>query len=204
MFNRKPVVLLAAAVLLALPVAVMGQATKGGDTATTTVPVGSGKGPVTGEQLIQRYLTLAGSEANAKSLVNGLRNGTEVTLTGTVAAPAPPPPPIFGGFAPPPPPPPPGSTGPTTTTIEVNFVPPTGNMGWGNVDIALAFTEAQLTELELGKPTPRQLQAALMGGEVEYGSTTPKMKKTLPGILQLRASNMGWAQIAALLGYKLQ
>jgi hypothetical protein len=86
----------------------------------------------------------------------------------------------------------------------VEFTPPTGYMGWGNVDIALAFAEAQLTELDLQKPDPNQLKAALMGGEVEYGTSNPKQKKVLPGVLQLRAGGLGWGQIAAQLGYKLQ
>ena len=74
-------VLLAAAALIALPVTGMSQNTKGGEKGTATVPVAGGKGPVSAETLISRYTTLAGSEANAKSLVNGLRSGTTVTLT---------------------------------------------------------------------------------------------------------------------------
>jgi len=87
---------------------------------------------------------------------------------------------------------------------NATFVPPTGNTGLGNVDIALAFASAQLVELELSRPSPDQLKAALMGGEVEYGTANPKMKKTLPGILPLRAGGKGWGQIAGDLGYKLQ
>ena len=219
MFARKVTILLAGAALLALPLAAVaqgkGKAGAGGST-TTTVPVGGSQGPVTAESLITRYTSLAGSTENATSLVNGLRSGTPVTLTAEVAAPPPPPPPApppppppggLGGLSLLPPPPPPPSTQsltPATTIITVEFTPPTGNLGFGNVDIALAFTEAQLTELGLQKPDPNQLKAALVGGEVEYGTSNPKQKKTLPGILQLRASGMGWGQIAAQLGYKLQ
>lgn len=215
MFARKVTILLAGAALLALPLAVIAQG-KGKDaaTTTTTVPVGGSQGPVTAEGLIARYTALAGSVDNATSLVNGLRNGTSVTLTAEVAAPppppppAPPPPPPPGGFGAlnflPPPPPPQQSLTPATTIITVEFAPPTGNLGIGNVDIALAFAEAQLTELGLQKPDPNQLKAALVGGEVEYGTSSPKQRKALPGILQLRAGGLGWGQIAAQLGYKLQ
>lgn len=181
---------LAAVVLLALPIPVMGQGSSG--VVTTTPTVSGGKGPVTESQLIERYLAMAGSEANAKSLVNGLRHGTEVTLTGTVSAPGLPPRP--GSF---------GSRSPSTTTVTVKFTPPTGNMGWGNVDIALAFTETQATENGIkNPPTPPQLQAVLMGGQVF--NTVLKTNVKVPGILTLRAGGMGWPQIAEQLGFKLQ
>ena len=54
-----------------------------------------------------------------------------------------------------------------------SFTPPTGKMGYGEVNISLALAEA------------------LMGS----GSTQ--------GILQLRASGMGWGQIANSPGFKL-
>lgn len=183
---------LAAVVLLALPIPVMGQGSSG--VVTTTPTVSGGKGPVTESQLIERYLAMAGSEANAKSLVNGLRHGTEITLTGTVSSPSPPP------LRPGSPLKPPSSS---TTTVTVKFTPPTGNMGWGNVDIALAFTEAQATENGIkNPPTPPQLQAILIGGQVI--NTVLKTNVKVPGILTLRASGMGWPQIAEQLGFKLQ
>ncbi len=211
MFAKKVTVLLAGAALMALPLAAMAQGKgKGSSSTTTTVPVGGSQGPVTSESLISRYSALAGSPENATSLVNGLRNGTPITLSKEVMAASqapyvytPPPPPAFGPMGmlpPPPPPPPPGPTEPTT--ITVNFTPPTGNMGFGNVDVALAFSEAQLTESGIATPDPNQLHAALMGGEIIDGNT--KAKRVLPGILKLRASGMGWGQIAAQFGYKLQ
>src|SRR3954467_5877576 len=36
-----------------------------------------------GDALVEKYTPLAGSEANAKTLVSGLRNGNEFTLDGT-------------------------------------------------------------------------------------------------------------------------
>jgi hypothetical protein len=104
-------------------------------------------------QLETRYATLAGSDANAKSLVTGLRGGTQVTLT----------------------------SGTTTTT----FTPPTGKMGNGNVNIALALADASLKQQGITNPTPDQLKTALSG------------------ILQQRADGKGWGQIANAMGFKL-
>ena len=129
-------------------------------------------------------------------------------------APPPPPPPGPGGFgfAPPPPPPPvqmceqkvevpcpPAPPAPPVVESE-SFTPPTGNMGLGNVDIALAFAQAQLLELGIQTPKPAEVKASLMGGQV----TGPSNSRNLPGVLKLRAGGMGWGQIANQLGYKLQ
>jgi hypothetical protein len=208
MFSRKVTVLLGA-VLVALPLTVAGQPTKGGG--TTTVPVGAGQGPVTGDTLIPRYTPLAGSSENAASLVNGLRNGTKVTLnwpTGSTPATQAPTAQqqtsFFGDMPPPPPPdtpppPPPGDVPPPPPPLPVEFTPPSGT-GWGNVDIALAFTQAQFAELLITQPNPEQIAAVLMGGKLVNGNQV----KELTGILQMRAKGMGWGQIAAQFGYKLQ
>ena len=103
-------------------------------------------------QLVDKWKPLVGgSEANAKTLVNGLRDGTDFKI---------------------------GST---------SFDPPTGKMGYGNVDIALALAQKSLPE----NPTPAQLKAALIG-------TSAK-----PGILAQRADGQGWGQIAQSMGFKL-
>lgn len=102
-------------------------------------------------QLTEKYATLAGSEANARVLITGLRDGTDFTI---------------------------GST---------SFDPPTGKMGYGNVNIALALAQKNLPE----NPSPAQLQAALIG-------TSAK-----PGVLALRADGQGWGQIAQSMGFKL-
>ena len=65
------------------------------------------------------------------------------------------------------------------------FTPPTGKMGYGNADIALALAEASLKERGITRPTPEQLEGTLME------------------ILKLRASGKGWGQIAQTHGYKL-
>jgi hypothetical protein len=114
---------------------------------------------VPGQRLFQKYTSVAGSEGNARNLVTGLREGTEIQLS-----------------------PPPGTGEPGTS-----FTPPTGKMGFGNVNIALALTEAQLANVE--NPTIADIQNALMNGN--------------NGILTLRAQDMGWGQIAHTLGFKL-
>jgi len=108
-----------------------------------------------GEQLADRYTQLAGSEANAKVLVNGLRDGTQFNISGTT------------------------------------FTPPTGKMGNGNIDIALALADAKLREQGITNPTPDQLRAALIG-DAQH-----------PGVLTLRAEGRGWGQVAHSMGIKV-
>jgi len=105
------------------------------------------------DQLIDRYSKLAGSKQNATSLVEGLRDGSQVKLT----------------------------KGSSTET----FTPPTGKMGYGNVDNTLALAEASLREKGITSPTPAQLEASVME------------------ILRMRADGKGWGQIAQAKGFKL-
>ena len=73
---KNKLMLLMASAALAMPVAVQAQG---------VTPTAGGKGgTVAADQIIERYKTFAGGEANAKSLVNGLRNGADITLSGTV------------------------------------------------------------------------------------------------------------------------
>ena len=119
------------------------------------------------EQLIGRYTTFAGSKDNATSLVTGLRDGKQVTLTR-------------------------GST-------KETFTPPTGKMGYGNVDNALALAEASLAKQGITNPTPAQLEAALVGGNI----TTRSGTVALEGVLKARAAGQGWGQIAKSMDIKL-
>lgn len=105
------------------------------------------------QRLVQKYTSLAGSEDNAASLVNGLRDGSEIQLS------------------------------PPATS----FTPPTGKMGFGNVNIALALTEARLADVT--NPTPADIQNALTN--------------STDGILTLRAQGMGWGEIAHTFDFKL-
>lgn len=83
---------------------------------------------------------------------------------------------------------------------SVVFIPPTGKMGNGNVDQALALAQATLAKHGLSSPTPTELAYALMGGNVK----TPNSGTiALDGILRLRSEGKGWGQIAQAYGLKL-
>ena len=173
--------------------------------------------------LVKSYTEFAGTQGNAISLVSGLRAGTEVNLGAAGAGCAPTPPPVVtpppptppspptggmpgGSFTPPPPPPPSGFTPPPPPAPPViqpaSFTPPTGNMGYGNVDIALNLAQQQLAKAGFTQPTPTQIRASLMGGQV---STCGGVKTDLQGILVLRANSKdGWGRIASKLGLVLK
>jgi len=73
----------------------------------------------------------------------------------------------------------------TKGTATETFTPPTGKMGYGNVDNALALAAASLEKKGITQPTPAQLEASLMD------------------VLKMRADGMGWGQIAQARGVKL-
>ena len=81
----------------------------------------------------------------------------------------------------------------STTT----FTPPTGKMGNGEVYISMALAQQQLTAAGITNPTAQQTQAAMMGG------TFTSDGQPVQGVLQMRASGMGWGQIAQAYGTKL-
>jgi hypothetical protein len=124
--------------------------------------------------------------SNSNTVVNGLRNGSPITLTTTTLTSSNTP-----GAAP----------IPTTTTTIIN--PPTGKMGYGNVFTSLALAKQQLGQLGISQPTPQQLQAALTGGTITTGTGTTATTTNLQGILTMRSQHMGWGQIAHKLGTKL-
>ena len=139
---RKRSAALLAAALFTLPLAAMSETSTDTDASSTS-------------RLIAQYTSLAGSQQNATSLVDGLRSGSQVTLT--------------------------SASGQTTT-----FTPATGKMGYGEVNISLALAEKLMTT------NPNlTLSGALMG------------TSSTQGILQMRASGMGWGQIANSLGFRL-
>ena len=151
----------------------MGSALLGASFAVWPQSSSTGTAAVPTQRLVDKYTTLAGSDSNAKSLVSGLRDGSDIKLTSRSSS---------------------GTT--TTTTID----PPTGKMGVGNVNIALALAEASLKEQGVTRPTPEQLKAALNGGTL-----TDSSGKTIQisGVLQMRADGKGWGEIAHALGFKL-
>jgi hypothetical protein len=81
--------------------------------------------------------------------------------------------------------------GETTT-----FTSPTKPMGYGNVTRALDLAQRELAAGGITDPTPKELQAALMGGTV----SGPNGEFTYQGVLQMRADGMGWGQIAHEIG----
>jgi hypothetical protein len=85
---------------------------------------------------------------------------------------------------------PPGSSAPTT------FSPGTKPMGYGNVRIALSLARTQLASQGIANPTPTELQGALVGTSGTTGTSSQ-------GVLQMRASGMGWGEIANSMGVKL-
>jgi len=215
MFKNKAILLFVSA-LLALPGAIQAQG---------VTPTAAGKGgTVTTEGLVKRYQGLAGGEGNATSLVNGLRTGADITLTGittetvtvTKDVPVYEEVPVYATKT---------TTAPcvpfkigpnglpvmcTTTTqvqtgteqklvrtdhitttetvtkpVTLTFSPgPAAPMGFGNVDIAIALTEAKLNPN--AAPNPVQLRDALME------------------ILNKRAGGQGWGEIANAYGFQLK
>ena len=74
------------------------------------------------------------------------------------------------------------------------------NMGHGSADTAVALAKASLAKLGIHNPTREQLNAALHGGTI---TTKSGERVKLPGVLKLRASGMGWGQVAHKLGLKV-
>ena len=172
----------------------------GAQTATMDKLASSHGQTVVAEKNASSFVALAGSRVNALALVNGLRNGTQITLNGTqitlTSATT------SGGTT--------GSSGGTatggttatgsTTTGGTTITPPTGKMGWGNVFISLSLAQKVLTQAGITDPTTAQLKTALMGGDLIGGDGKTV---TVRGVLQLRADGMGWGKIAQVYGTKL-
>lgn len=91
-----------------------------------------------GARLAANYSAFAGSPENARSMVNGLRTGTAITLG-------------------------PSLTGPNATAPAASLSPSTGKMGYGNVNIAISLAKTSLAQQGISNPTPGQLSAALGG-----------------------------------------
>lgn len=129
------------------------------------------------ERVASEFAIFAGSQMNARNLVTGLRQGSEVTLV-----------PVTGG---------------SQVTDTIAFTPPTRPLGNGDVRIALALAQEQLIRLGATLPTPDQLKAALVGGTVTRGAGSNATNSQLRGVLAMRAQGTGWAQIASAMGTKL-
>lgn len=153
--------------------------TTAGTTSATSPTPATASNP-TGK-LVGSFTALAGSTENATSLVNGLRTGSAITLTDPKAQ--------TGSTTT-------TSASTTTTSASTTFSPGTKPMGYGNIRIALSLAQTRLASQGITNPTPAQLQGALVGTGGTTGTATQ-------GILQMRASGMGWGQIANSMGVKL-
>lgn len=161
-----------------------GSSTTTASTASTAAAAPSTQGAAN-DKLVASFSDFTGSTQNASALVNGLRTGSSITLQATATTST-------------------GSTGASTSAAStLSFTPPTRPMGYGNIRIALSLARAELAGQGITRPTPQQLQTALMGGTTTPGSGTSATTTQTQGILQMRASGMGWGQIANSLGYKL-
>lgn len=106
----------------------------------------------------------------AQTVVEGLRNGEEFTLTSSYTDAS-------------------GTQQTETITIE----PPTSKMGYGNVKITLKMAENLLNQAGIEQPTAIQLETALLGGSL---TTSDGTIVDVDGVLTLRSEGMGWGQIA--------
>jgi hypothetical protein len=92
-------------------------------------------------RLASRYSAFAGSDANARALVTGLREDTTVALAPT-----------------------------GTDQTGATFDPATGKLGFGNINIALSLAQKELGTLGITQPSPTQIRAALNGGTIQTTS----------------------------------
>lgn len=118
------------------------------------------------QRVMAQFEALAGSPQNARSLVQGLRTGTEILLV---------------------------SKAPRQ---RVSFSPATCPMGYGNIRKALAIAEQELATRGIARPTPEELKAVLMGGTVLAGKGTAPRLVRYSGVLPLRVAHMKWGEIA--------
>lgn len=115
-------------------------------------------------RLAGEFAVLAGSRENAESLVSGLHTATLVRLAAV-----------------------------TTSIRASTFTASARPMSYPDIRKALSLAQAQLLAKHLDSPTPEQIKAALVGGELPnaQGEATRVI-----GILPLHQRGMTWDQIA--------
>ena len=113
---------------------------------------------VSDSSIASDFASWAGSRQNAHSLVAGLHNGTSITLA---------------------------TPGPNRTMSLAGFTPG-APMGYDEVRSALASARETLAHLGVRHPTAEQIQAALIGGEVELANGRTR---TLPGTVAVLGGN---------------
>lgn len=96
-------------------------------------------------KLSSQYATWAGGKSNADALVNGMQNGTTVMLV----------------------------TQQENNRSLAGFTPD-GKMSTEEIAAALASAKSKLSSMGVRQPTADQIQAALIGGEVQLGGGRTK------------------------------
>ncbi len=147
---------------------------------------------VPADRIAERYAELAGSPEAASALVDELRTGGDFTVVETVTTPVLDADgnPVLDAN---------GNPQTTTTSVERTLANPNGPMGYGEVNITLSLAQALMDS-----GAYPDLQSALTG--LETTVTNPDGTTTITsegGVLAMRASGMGWGQIAKGLGFNL-
>jgi len=107
-----------------------------------TAMAASAPAPTEASRLASQYSDWAGSRSNADSLIAGLRNGAPITIV----------------------------TNSPDRSVSIAGFTPASSMSYGGVSSALAAAQHSLARLGIRQPNAEQIQAALIGGEVELGS----------------------------------
>jgi hypothetical protein len=110
--------------------------------ALAALPALAAVGAPDSRSLSSRYAAWAGGKANADSLVNGLQSGKTVMIV---------------------------TQGADNTRSLAGFTPP-APMSEDEVDSALSKARSTLSSMGIRQPSADQIQAALIGGEVELGN----------------------------------
>jgi hypothetical protein len=121
-------------------------------------------------RIASAFVKLAGSEDNILALVCALHEGVPVHLVSPID---------------------PGSDFvPEIVVVE----PPTGEMPWNDVKMALMLARDALQRYGIVQPALVQLHAVLLGGDIATPNGTTV---TMRGVLQMRADGINWGRIAA-------
>jgi hypothetical protein len=115
--------------------------------ALAALPALAAVGSTDSRSLSSQYSSWAGGKSNADSLVNGLQNGKTVMLV---------------------------TQGENNTRSLAGFTPPAA-MSQEQVSSALAKAKSTLAGMGIRQPRADQIQAALIGGEVELGDGRTKL-----------------------------
>jgi hyperosmotically inducible protein len=120
-------------------------------------------------QMSRKFSAFAGSGANARALVTGLRMGHAIVLDMPDAG---------------------GEQG------SLIFVPLTGRLSHGNVYLVLAIAERFLAGAGVTSPTPQQIETVLDGGFLAITQDGVTRYVFAPGVLKLHSRGQCWRSIA--------